>query len=66
MHKKNMATNFENDLSNTSLDDEYLVDSSFNRNPSYETNINHDTIITKDPKSTLKCVVCGDKALGKK
>jgi hypothetical protein len=54
-----MATESEDDVSNTFIDDEYSM------NTSYKVNKNHDKSLIKRPKPILKCVVCGDKAFGK-
>jgi hypothetical protein len=59
-----MATDTENDLSNIIIDEEHSIDLSFDGNPSYRMNY-HRKSITKRPKPTLKCVVCGDNAFGK-
>jgi len=61
-----MPLDSENDLSNTSLDDEHSMESSSDRNSSSnKTNKNHQKSITKHPKPTMTCVVCGDHAFGK-
>jgi hypothetical protein len=54
-----MATESEDDASNTFIDDEYSM------NSLYKGNKNHDKSVVKRPKPILKCVVCGDKAFGK-
>lgn len=50
----------DNELSNVSFDDGQLM------NFPYKLNKMTEKSIVKHPKSILKCVVCGDNALGKK
>jgi hypothetical protein len=62
-----MPLDSENNISNTSLDDEHSMESSTNRNSSSykKVNKNHQKLISKHPKPTMTCVVCGDHAFGK-
>ncbi len=54
-----MAQDSLNNLENIMTDEEH----SLNDNDSHK--MTHHKSITKHPKPTLKCVVCGDNAFGK-